>query len=82
MHIKNFTLPGDLVGKGILAVAKQALGKEIAINEYYKSLLKAGFTSELALSFVMEKSSYPSWVAYKAPSEEELKKYLDEEDDD
>ena len=34
MHIKNFTLPGDLVGKGILAVAKQALGKEIAINEY------------------------------------------------
>jgi HK97 family phage portal protein len=34
LHIKNFTLPGDLVGKGILAVAKQALGKEIAINEY------------------------------------------------
>jgi len=34
MHIKNFTMPGDLVGKGILAVAKQALGKEIAINEY------------------------------------------------
>lgn len=54
----------------------------IWLNEYYKSLLKAGFTSELALSFVMEKSSYPSWVAYKAPSEEELKKYLDEEDDD
>ena len=34
MHIKNFKMPGDLVGKGILAVAKQALGKEIAINEY------------------------------------------------
>jgi HK97 family phage portal protein len=34
LHIKNFTMPGDLVGKGILAVAKQALGKEIAINEY------------------------------------------------
>ncbi len=46
----------------------------IWLNEYYKSLLKAGFTSELALSFVMEKSSYPSWVAYKAPSEEEKEK--------
>jgi hypothetical protein len=30
----------------------------------------------------MEKSSYPSWVSYKAPSEEEVKKYLDEEDED
>ena len=54
----------------------------IWLNEYYKSLLKAGFRSELALSFVMEKSSYPSWVAYKAPTDEELKKYLDEEDED
>ena len=33
-HIKNFTMPGDIVGRGILAVAKQSLGKEIAINEY------------------------------------------------
>ena len=33
-HIKNFALPGDLVGRGILAIAKQALGKEIAISEY------------------------------------------------
>jgi mevalonate pyrophosphate decarboxylase len=49
----------------------------IWLNEY-----KAGFKSELALSFVMEKSSYPSWVAYKAPTDEELKKYLDEEDED
>jgi len=54
----------------------------IWLNEYYKSLLKAGFKSELALSFVMEKSSYPSWVAYKAPTDEELKKYLDEEDEE
>ena len=54
----------------------------IWLNEYYKSLLKAGFSSELALSFVMEKSSYPSWVAYKAPTDEELKRYLDEEDED
>jgi hypothetical protein len=54
----------------------------IWLNEYYKSLLKAGFRSELALSFVMDKSSYPNWVNYKAPTEDEIKRYLDEEDDD
>jgi HK97 family phage portal protein len=42
MHIKNFTMPGDLVGKGILAVAKQALGKEIAINEYASRYFDGG----------------------------------------
>ena len=54
----------------------------IWLNEYYRSLIKAGFTSELALSFVMDKSSYPSWVQYKAPSEDEIKRMLDEDDDD
>ena len=42
MHIKNFTMPGDLVGKGILAVAKQALGKESAINEYASRYFDGG----------------------------------------
>jgi hypothetical protein len=45
-------------------------------------LRKAGFKSELALSFVMDKTSYPNWVNYKAPTEDEIKRYLDEEDDD
>jgi hypothetical protein len=54
----------------------------IWLNEYYNSLLKAGFKSDLALSFVMDKSSYPNWVEYKAPTEDEIKKYLDEEDED
>lgn len=34
LHIKYFTMPGSLVGEGILAMQKQALGKGIAINEY------------------------------------------------
>jgi hypothetical protein len=54
----------------------------IWLNEYYNSLLKAGFKSDLALSFVMDKTSYPNWVDYKAPTEDEIKKYLDEEDED
>jgi hypothetical protein len=53
----------------------------IWLNEYYKCLINSGFSSELALSFVMDKSSYPGWVEYKAPTEDEIKKYLDEDDD-
>jgi hypothetical protein len=30
----------------------------------------------------MDKTSYPNWVDYKAPTEDEIKKYLDEEDED
>lgn len=41
-HIKNFVMPGDLVGRGILAIAKQALGKEIAINEYASRYFDGG----------------------------------------
>lgn len=33
-HIKNFTLPGEYYGRGIVELQKQAIGKEIAINEY------------------------------------------------
>lgn len=54
----------------------------IWLNEYYHALLKSGFKSDLALAFVMEKSSYPSWVNYKSPSEDEIKRMLGEEDDD
>ena len=54
----------------------------IWLNEYYHALLKSGFKSDLALAFVMEKSSYPSWVNYRSPSEDEIKRMLDEDDDD
>lgn len=53
----------------------------IWLNEYYRTLISAGFTDDLALSFVMDKNSYPSWVKYK-PTEEELKRYLDEDGDE
>ena len=54
----------------------------IWLNEYYHSLLRAGFKYDIALSLIMDKESYPSWVKYKAPTAEELGKYLDEDDDD
>ncbi len=54
----------------------------IWLNEYYHALLKAGFKSDVALTFVMEKSSYPSWVNYKSPTQDEIERLLDEDDDD
>ena len=54
----------------------------IWLNEYYKSLLKAGFKSDVAMAFVMDKGSYPSWVNYKSPSEDEIKRMVEEDDDD
>jgi hypothetical protein len=54
----------------------------IWLNEYYNSLIKAGFKYDIALSLLMDKESYPSWVQYKAPTQSELDKYLDEDDDD
>ena len=54
----------------------------IWLNEYYNSLLNAGFKIDIALSLLMDKESYPSWVQYKAPTQSDLNKYLDEDDDD
>jgi len=42
LHIKYFTMPGSLVGEGILAAQKQALGKGIAINEYVSKYFDGG----------------------------------------
>lgn len=54
----------------------------IWLNEYYNALLKSGFKSDLALAFVMEKDSYPSWVSYGSPTEDEIKRLLEDDDDE
>ena len=53
----------------------------IWLNEYYHSLLKSGFKSDVAMAFVMDKASYPPWVQYK-PTEDEIRRMMDEEDGD
>jgi hypothetical protein len=34
----------------------------IGLHEFWKSLKKAGFTTEIALAIVTEKSAYPDWL--------------------
>lgn len=41
----------------------------IALNEYYKSLRKAGFNDETALFMVTDKGSFPDWILPAKPIE-------------
>jgi hypothetical protein len=34
----------------------------IGLHEFWKSLRKAGFTTEIALAIIVEKSAYPDWI--------------------
>jgi hypothetical protein len=54
----------------------------IWLNEYYNALMRAGFKSDVAMGLIVDKSSYPDWVSFKIPSEDEIKNLMDEEDED
>lgn len=49
LHIKNFSMPGALVGVGILGAQKQAVGKLIAINEYASRYFDGGVSPSAIL---------------------------------
>lgn len=53
----------------------------IWLNEYYRSLRRAGFSSDSALWMVATKDSYPEWVSYKIPTETDIANLLDEDED-
>lgn len=54
----------------------------IWLNEYYSALIRAGFKSDVAMGLIVDKSSYPDWVNFKLPNEEQIKNFMDEEDED
>lgn len=49
----------------------------IWLHEYYGSLLKAGFRSDVAMTLMMDKSSYPDWIKYGKITEKDIEDYLD-----
>jgi len=53
----------------------------IWLDEYYRALRKAGFSTENALWLVATKESFPEWVSYKAPTEQDIRNLLDEDED-
>jgi len=53
----------------------------IWLNEFYKGLRKAGFNNDNALWLITCKDAYPDWVSYGKPTEADIQRYLDEDED-
>lgn len=53
----------------------------IWLNEFYTSLLRSGFKHDVALALIIEKESYPDWVNFKLPTDLDISKYMDEDED-
>ncbi len=53
----------------------------IALNEWYKSLRKAGFSVDLALGILVERDAYPDWIIPGLPNKIDNIPYDDEDDD-
>jgi hypothetical protein len=53
----------------------------IALNEWYKSLRRAGFSTDMALGIIVEKESFPDWILPKLPNRIDNIPYDDEDDD-
>ena len=54
----------------------------IGLNEYYKSLRRAGFDVEMALAFVLEPATYPSTILPTPNWLPEQPGFYEDEDDE
>jgi hypothetical protein len=52
----------------------------IELNEFYKSLRKAGFSVEIAMGVLGMKELHPEWMV-TAPTLDEVRKHLEEDED-
>lgn len=53
----------------------------IALNEWYKSLRKSGFSTDMALAIILEKDSFPDWILPKLPNKIDPLPYEDDDED-
>lgn len=53
----------------------------IALNEWYKSLRKAGFAVDLSLAIITDPQSYPDWILPKLPNKIDPLPYEDDDED-
>jgi hypothetical protein len=51
----------------------------IWLNEYYKSLRKAGFSVDNALWLIATKDSYPEWM--DMPTIDDIRRHIEDEED-
>jgi hypothetical protein len=54
----------------------------ISLNEYYKSLRRAGFSSDMAFWLILDKDSYPDWILPKPINPDHVPLFDPYEDED
>jgi len=54
----------------------------IALNEYYKSLRKAGFSTDMAFWLLLDRESYPDWILPVKPIEKISGNPYEDDDED
>lgn len=53
----------------------------IALNEWYKSLRRAGFSADMALGIILEPDAFPDWILPKLPNKIDPMPYEDDDED-
>ncbi len=53
----------------------------ISLNEYYKSLRKAGFSEDMAFWLLLDRDSYPDWILPSIPDRVDRIPYEDDDED-
>ena len=53
----------------------------IWLDEFYRSLRKAGFAENVAMGLITDKSSYPDWIKYGKINDAAIAKALEEDED-
>ena len=53
----------------------------IALNEWYKSLRRAGFSVDLAHGIIVERDAFPDWILPPIPNTLDPKPYEDDDED-
>jgi hypothetical protein len=54
----------------------------ISLNEYYKALRRAGFTTDMAFWLILDKDSYPDWILPQKPLEKISGNDYEEDEDE
>jgi hypothetical protein len=54
------------------------------MNEYYKALRVAGFPTDVCMTVMMDRSSWPNWMLpdIDMPNKMDPLEYIDDEDED
>ena len=54
----------------------------VALNEYYRALRVAGFPTDICMSMIQDKDSYPDWLIPDLPNKINPLKYVDDDEDE